>query len=255
MRSARTVNSGSLKSILLAGKQVEFRLIPSKAATKLRVRVGIAGVEVIQPSDRDPSAAYDFLRANTAWIINELERVKRFRSIRKPSRNVTGQILFRGELTPVQIEKQRERTGANRVVYDCGKVVIRRSAVSHTMPARSLENWLRRQARREIVGHLNILTAKLKRAPGKVLIMDQRTKWGNCSALRNLSFNWRLILAPKFVLQYLVTHEAVHLAIPDHSQKFWLTVRSLCPETERAKQWLCADGHRLLTDLDEVCGR
>ena len=83
--------------------------------------------------------------------------------------------------------------------------------------------------------------------------MGQRTKWGNCSALQNLSFNWRLIMAPAFVLRYLVTHEAVHLAIPDHSQKFWLTVRSLCPESERARQWLCASGHRLLVDLNEVC--
>jgi len=67
--------------------------------------------------------------------------------------------------------------------------------------------------------------------------------------LGNLSFNWRLVLAPDFVLRYLVTHEAVHLAIPDHSQKFWLTVQSLCPETERARQWLVAQAHRLLTPL------
>ena len=60
--------------------------------------------------------------------------------------------------------------------------------------------------------------------------MGQRTKWGNCSPLQNLSFNWRLIMAPEAVLRYLVTHEAVHLAVPDHSQEFWLTVRSLCPK-------------------------
>jgi predicted metal-dependent hydrolase len=83
--------------------------------------------------------------------------------------------------------------------------------------------------------------------------MGQRTKWGSCSRLQNLSFNWRLIMAPEFVLRYLVTHEAVHLAIPDHSHEFWLTVRSLCPESERATQWLSANGHRLLVDLAEAC--
>ncbi len=83
--------------------------------------------------------------------------------------------------------------------------------------------------------------------------MDQRTKWGNCSAMQNLSFNWRLILAPDFVLRYLVTHEAVHLAVPDHSRRFWLTVQSMCPETERAKQWLSSNGQKLLLDLNEVC--
>jgi predicted metal-dependent hydrolase len=83
--------------------------------------------------------------------------------------------------------------------------------------------------------------------------MGQRTKWGNCSASRNLSFNWRLILAPDFVLRYLVTHEAVHLAVPDHSAKFWLTVQSLCLETERAKQWLSANGLSLAVKLDDIC--
>ena len=80
-------------------------------------------------------------------------------------------------------------------------------------------------------------------------------KWGNCSPLKNLSFTWRLIMTPDFVLRYLVTHEAVHLAIPDHSQKFWLTVGSLCPESERARQWLCANGHSLPVDLTEVCAQ
>jgi len=52
-------------------------------------------------------------------------------------------------------------------------------------------------------------------------------------------------MAPEHVLRYLVIHEAVHLAVPDHSAKFWLTVQSLCPETERAKQWLSANGRRI----------
>jgi predicted metal-dependent hydrolase len=50
--------------------------------------------------------------------------------------------------------------------------------------------------------------------------MDQRTKWGNCSAQGNLSFNWRLVMAPEFVLRYIVTHEMVHLAVPDHLVSF-----------------------------------
>jgi len=117
---------------------------------------------------------------------------------------------------------------------------------------RSLERWLRAQARTEIEQHLHAITSRLGRQPQRVYVMEQRTKWGNCSARRNLSFNWRLILAPDFVLRYLVTHEAVHLAVPDHSAKFWLTVQSLCPETERAKQWLSANHARLTVDLERV---
>jgi hypothetical protein len=74
----------------------------------------------------------------------------------------------------------------------------------------------------------------------------------SCSARQNLSFNWQLILAPDFVLRYLVTHEAVHLDVPDHSARFWLTVQSLCPHTERAKQWLSANGTKLILEFDRA---
>ncbi|WP_296701145.1 M48 family metallopeptidase [Thiocapsa sp. UBA6158] len=114
-----------------------------------------------------------------------------------------------------------------------------------------LENWLRRLAREQIAHHIALIGPRLQRAPGKVFVMDQRTKWGNCSALGNLSFNWRLVMAPDDVLRYIVTHELVHLAIPDHSTRFWLTVRSHCPGSERARQWLAANGHRLTVDLAE----
>jgi predicted metal-dependent hydrolase len=119
---------------------------------------------------------------------------------------------------------------------------VQRPSGSRTPAARSLENWLRRQARAEIEKQLALVTARLRLRPRRIYVMGQRTKWGNCSAGRNLSFNWRLILAPDFVSRYLVTHEAVHLAVPNHSAKFWLTVQSLCPEMERAKQWLSANG-------------
>lgn len=116
---------------------------------------------------------------------------------------------------------------------------------SRTPLATSLENWLRKEARQSIEKNVADAVIRLKRVPNRIYIMGQRTKWGNCSARGNLSFNWRLIMAPDFVLRYIITHEVVHLAIPDHSRRFWLTVQSLCPSSERARQWLAANGHRL----------
>jgi Protein of unknown function DUF45 len=109
------------------------------------------------------------------------------------------------------------------------------------------------QARAEIERHLAAITVRVRQRPQRVYVMGQRTKWGNCSSRKNLSFNWRLILAPDFVLRYLVIHEAVPLAIPDHSAKFWLAVQSLCLETERAKQWLSANGWRLALEWKSFC--
>jgi predicted metal-dependent hydrolase len=158
--------------------------------------------------------------------------------------------LFRCEITQIRIiEGAGARLSGKAVGLIEGEIVIRRGKGSLTPVARTLENWLRRQARAAIEVELAAITSRLGQHPKRVYVMGQRTKWGNCSALKNLSFNWRLILAPQFVLRYLVTHEAVHLAVPDHSAKFWLTVQSLCPETERAKQWLWGRGEEIGVNL------
>src|SRR5262245_1040507 len=115
-----------------------------------------------------------------------------------------------------RIETTQTHASGNLVGIVNGEIVIRRGRFSRTSPSRSLENWLRKSARTEIEKHLVTVTKRLRQKPNRLYLMGQRTKWGNCSSRRNLSFNWKLILAPEFVLHYLVTHEAVHLAIPNH---------------------------------------
>jgi hypothetical protein len=137
------------------------------------------------------------------------------------------------------------RTRGTTVYYDDGEIVVHRGRYSRKPVGKSLEDWLRCQARVLILAELQKITPRLGRAPNRVYVMGQRTKWGNCSTRQNLSFNWRLVLAPAFVLQYLVAHEAVHMAIPDHSSRFWLTVQSFCPRAEQARQWLAGSGDEL----------
>lgn len=239
--------------IRLVGRVVDYRVSHSKAARKLRVRVGPDGVEVVQPISRNGEDVPEFLVANGRWVIEQIDRVERLRSARRPSPRASGEILFRGEPTQLRVEATKSRATGNTVRLLDGEIVVSRGPGSRTPVARSLELWLRREARVGIESHLESITARLGERPERVYVMGQRTKWGNCSSRRNLSFNWRLILAPDYVLRYLVTHEAVHLAVPDHSAKFWLTVQSLCGETERARRWLVANSRSLAIDLQTVC--
>lgn len=247
------MRTASHHQIELTGRRVDYRVVASRAAQKLRVRVSLNGVEVVQPVGRTTGDVLSFLHANGPWIVDQLRRAERLQKIRVPERR-KGEILYRGERTLVRIEEMREWRQGARVDFVDGEILVQRSARSRVPASRSLENWLRKQARAAIDHHLSAVVERLRQKPRKVYIMGQRTKWGNCSSQRNLSFNWRLIMAPETVLRYLVTHEAVHLAVPDHSAKFWLTVQSLCRDTERAKQWLAANGHKLTVDLDQICG-
>lgn len=253
MGRADAMQSSTQHRIRLGGREVDYRLVRSKAARKLRIRVGPNGVEVVQPSTRNDEDLSEFLSTNGDWILDQLGRAERLRAVRRPVQRRVGEILFRGESTPVRVEMTQSRSAGNLVRFVDDEIVVSRGPHSRTPVARSLECWLRREARRAIESHLVAVTGRLGQHPQRVYVMGQRTKWGNCSSLRNLSFNWRLILAPDYVLRYLVTHEAVHLVVPDHSAKFWLTVQGLCSDTEKAKQWLCRHQGQLQVDLTVIC--
>ena len=246
------MRNSTRRRIVLNGNRIDYDIVVSETTHRSRLRVGPGGVEVIQPLGIDEKEASTFLRRNGNWVLAQLERVSSMRALRRPTRCQPGEILYRGESTPVRVKIADTKARGNIVRWSNGEIIVRRGLETQTPVARGLENWLRRQARSAIAECLSPLTAHLGREPGRVYVMDQRTKWGNCSSRGNLSFNWRLVLAPGFVLRYLVTHEAVHLVVPDHSAKFWLTVQSLCPETERAKQWLTRHHVQLLVNLTGI---
>lgn len=249
MALAEVMGAGGRTTILLGGKAVEYRLVPSRAARKLRIKVKPNGIEVVVPEGRTSDEAWAFVAANQGWAVEQLARARRLAALRLPEKRTRGQVLFQGEPLPVQVTRSEGWRGPNRIVLESGRISITCSPNSTTSPARSLENWLRKHARDRIEQHLESIAKRIKRSPGRIYVMGQRTKWGNCSALGNLSFNWRLIMAPDHVLRYIVTHEMVHLAVPDHSHRFWLTVQSLCKDSDRARQWLAANGDKLMTDL------
>lgn len=252
MPPAEAIKTIVSASTMLNGQAVTYQVVRSKAAKNLRIRATVNGLEVILPSTRRIDEVAPFLSAHEDWVREQLARLERYSRIRKKQKTLTGRILYKGKPTPVHVEHAPLSRGAHKIEQRADGFLLIRSAGSRTKLAQSFENWLRREAKREILRNVAVVSSRIKRRPKRVLVMGQRTKWGNCSPLHNLSFNWRLIMAPEYVMRYLVTHEVVHLAVPDHSRRFWLTVHSLCPEMERAKQWLCAHGHTLLMELEDA---
>lgn len=173
-----------LQTIIIDGRKIAYRLRCSKSAKKLRVRIGLDGVEVIQPLGRDRQELDSFLEKNQSWIIQQLERVDQLSSIRKPTEVKKGEILFRGVTTPVVLENLARRKTTNKVIFHNDTITIVRGLTSNTPPAITLENWLRLQAKQAITGHLERLTKKLGAFPKKIYIMEQKTKWGQSATLR-----------------------------------------------------------------------
>lgn len=102
-----------------------------------------------------------------------------------------------------------------------------------------------RQAKETIPKRVQFYAKKMQESYGRVVIKDQKTRWGSCSTKRNLNFNWRLIMAPKEVLDYVVVHELSHLKHMDHSVKFWERVECYMPDYRICRQWLKENGRYL----------
>ena len=113
-------------------------------------------------------------------------------------------------------------------------------------PRPAIERWYRRTARAEIGPRLDEAVAALGARYTKLTIREQRTRWGSCSTTGAMSFNWRLLLGPEDVLDYVVWHEACHLRVMDHSPRFWELVRRHCPDYPVHRRWLRHKGNTLV---------
>jgi predicted metal-dependent hydrolase len=109
----------------------------------------------------------------------------------------------------------------------------------------ALEAWYRRRARAEIAPRLEAALARAGRSYERLQIRGQRTRWASCSTSGTMSFNWRLLLAPPEILDYVVEHEVAHLDVQDHSQRFWRLVASRSPAWRDHERWLRRHGHAL----------
>ncbi len=102
----------------------------------------------------------------------------------------------------------------------------------------AIERWYRRQARAEIGPRLDAATARAGTTYEGLTIRGQKTRWASCSSRNHMSFNWRLLLAPEAVLDYVVEHEVCHLEVMDHSPRFWALLESRVPDWREHARWL-----------------
>jgi predicted metal-dependent hydrolase len=117
---------------------------------------------------------------------------------------------------------------------------------------RRLLDWLKRQAHLDLKSRVDMHAKRLGLQPKRLFVRDQTTRWGSCSTSGALSFSWRLVLAPPFVLDYLAAHEVAHLAHMNHGPRFWTLVERAMPRHEVARNWLRKHGaslHRYGADI------
>ena len=218
---------------MMAGTPFEFRVRRSPRARRVRVSVDGSGeVEVVLPKRAPERAAAQAVRELTPWIERRRRTLARAAAeIARPA----GTVPFLGRDLRLVAQPGRER------VHRRGDelLVPRRDA------AAAIERWYRRQARAEIGPRLDAAVARAGTSYTGLTIRGQRTRWASCSSNGAMSFNWRLLLAPEAVLDYVVEHEVCHLEVMDHSPRFWALLESRSPDWRVHAAWLRRYGSAL----------
>jgi predicted metal-dependent hydrolase len=213
---------------------IEYTVRRSSRARRVRVNVRAhTEVEVVLPSRAPERAAAAAVRELAPWIERRLSEGRRALA-HVASRS--GTVPYLG--VPLLLVPEAGRTRAHRRDH---KLLV---PEGDYRPA--VERLYRRLARREVATRLDGAIAQIGASYNGLSIRAQSTRWASCSATAAMSFNWRLLLAPEPVLDYVVWHEVCHLEVRDHSPRFWALVESRCPGWREQRDWLRRYGATLV---------
>jgi predicted metal-dependent hydrolase len=215
--------------------EIRYAIRRSDRARRVRVTVDAAGgVEVVLPRRAPAREAAAAIRELRPWIERRMAELERAHAA----------VLDRGESVPYlgRLLRLVPQPGRSRVHRRGDELLVPAGAAQ--LPA--LERFYRRAAYEEIRPRLDRACAAVGASYSRLTIRSQRTRWASCSRSGTMSFNWRLLLAPEPVLDYVVWHEVCHLEVMDHSPRFWRLLAARCPGYREHLRWLRRHGATLV---------
>lgn len=231
-----------MKITLLTGKTFDFsKEFPFDVKVK---KTSVAKKLVLRIDTKDHCAilsipkyclrkqALKFLQENEVWIINTLANLPKLSNFADGD-----EISVFGNIYKICHENKHKGTRFEGDLLKVGgdKVFLHRR----------VKDFLKKEAVDKLA-EISIKTAeKIGVKIASVTVKDTKSRWGSCSTKGNINYNWRIVLAPKEVIDYLVCHEVSHLKHPNHSTDFWKTVESLCPSYKDSRNWLKTHGKEL----------
>ena len=236
----------SRRVVELLGETIPYDVRRSPDATKHRIDVDVRGVRVVLPTDSttDPE---ELLSEKAGWVVEKKRKYDDYRE-QVPDRSFEPgeEFSYLGEPHEVVVERR-----SSSVVED-DSLRLAEHHVEETSIKRALETLYRRKARETFEEAADRYAAELGVAYDKIEIRNQRTKWGSCSTSGTLGLNWRLMMAPLPVVEYVVIHELAHLIEPNHGDDFWELVADLDPDYTEHANWLEENSARLVFTEDDL---
>ena len=225
--------------VRIGGETVSITVKVSTRARSYRLSLPHGGAPLLTvPKYGRWGEAKAFLDRHVDWLAERIEN------------SVKPVAFVRGAVVPLRgVNHRIVPTGKVRGTVEVGEhegemALLVPGAPEHR--ARRLTDWLKGQAEHDLARRSAVHAARLGVTVKSISMRSQATRWGSCSTTGKLNFNWRLIIAPPFVLDYVAAHEVAHLLEMNHSQDFWDVVERTLPTMERGREWLRIHGRELM---------
>ena len=241
-----------MEVVELGSKVIEYDVVRTDRKT-----VGInidpeKGMVVRSPEELTDEEIEEVIENKSSWILEKLDKVAEIKPKPSPKEFLSGEKLpYLGKRYRLKVKARDNISNVNVKLFR-GKFMIdypaelqgredeRKEAIRE-----ELISWYRERAEIKIKERVDKYKDKLDVEPNMVKVKKQKKRWGSCSSKNNLNFNWKIIMAPMTMVDYVIVHELTHLKHPNHSKDFWKTVEAIIPDYEERREWLRVNGRRL----------
>ncbi len=212
----------------------------------LAIKVEAAGkVTVIVPNQTSHEIIIEKVKSKAPWIIKKLDYFNNIEQQNKPKSFLDDDVfMYLGQDYRLRLE-MISTLAKPEINIESGKVLIRTPTTDKKKLQMAMIDWYREKANEKIRERINFFQPQIPKKPNRVVIKEQKKRWGSCSSKDNLNFNWKIIMAPTSVIDYIVVHELCHLVFLNHSKEFWNILATILPDYRDRKVWLDKNGFRL----------
>ena len=233
MSTTRTAN--------LHGEAVTYEVRRSDRASQTRIDAGLDGITLVIPTglEIDPD---DIMVQKAAWVLRQRDRFARYRQEMPYRRFEEGECFpVLGDERPIEVARISESQ------FTETRIQLSASRVKRTSIREELERLYREEARRHFTARADHFAERMGVRYGQIQIRNQKTRWGSYSPRTGtLSLNFRLLMAPPDVVDYVLVHELAHAEHPNHGPRFWRLVAQYVPDYEAKNEWLKENSPQLV---------
>jgi len=223
---------------------IEFKVTKSKRKS-LSIAIQPDGNLLVKaPFFLSDAEILKWVKTKTGWIIRQRAKIIEQQEINPPKHYISGEkFLYLGKEYELEVRFSERRAGM--VGIDEDKIILFSKSEEKTEVEKILSAWYVKQAKARLPKRVRFWAEQMGESYGNITIKNQKKRWGSCSSARNLNFNWRLIMMPEEVIDYVVVHELCHLRQMNHSKEFWREVEKVLPDYKTRKKWLENNGKKL----------